>query len=123
MPLAKTLPKRSNAPPLWLLFGAGGMLAALVGCGLVLATGIMLPLGIGVAADALNYERVSAWLRLPLTKSVVFILVALFLWHAAHRLLHSLHDIGIHTGRAAKLACYGTALVATLFSAWILGTL
>jgi fumarate reductase subunit D len=31
-----------------------------------------------------------------------------------HRIYHSLHDVGIHNGTAAKLVCYGTALAITL---------
>lgn len=123
MPPADPQSKRSNAPPFWLLFGVGGMLAALVGVGLVLATGIVLPLGIGVAADALSYDRVSVWLRTPLMKGIAFIVATLFLWHAAHRLFHSLHDLGIRAGWGAGLACYGTALAATLFAAWALARL
>ena len=30
---------------------------------------------------------------------------------------HSLHDVGMPTGTAAKLACYGAALVITLVAA------
>ena len=48
---------------------------------------------------------------------VLFAVVSLFLWHAAHRILHSLHDLGIPAGRAAQLACYGGALLATLVAA------
>ena len=36
--------KRSNAPVFWLLFGAGGMLSALLGAMLVFITGIALRL-------------------------------------------------------------------------------
>ena len=42
--------KRSNAPIFWGLFGAGGMIAALVGPMLVFITGIAVPLGIMTAA-------------------------------------------------------------------------
>ena len=38
--------KRSNKPIFWSLFGAGGMLSALVGPGLIYVTGIAVPLGI-----------------------------------------------------------------------------
>jgi len=40
--------KRSIAPIFWLLFGAGGMLAALTGPAMVLITGLAAPTGIGV---------------------------------------------------------------------------
>jgi len=34
-----------------------------------------------------------------------------------HRLFHSLHDIGLHTGAIAKLVCYGGAALITLVAA------
>ena len=42
--------KRSNAPIFWLLFGAGGMLSALLGTALVYITGFAAPLGLPPAA-------------------------------------------------------------------------
>lgn len=106
--------KRSNAPVFWLLFGAGGMLAALAGVALVWLSGLGGPLAIGVSPDFLAYERVLAFARHPLGALVNFVVVALFLWHAAHRIFHSLHDVGIHAGIGAKLVCYGGALAGTL---------
>jgi len=34
-----------------------------------------------------------------------------------HRILHRLHDVGVHTGTAAKLAYYGTARLVTVAAA------
>ena len=53
-------------------------------------------------------------------KGFIFAVIALFLWHAAHRIFHTLHDIGIHAGMGAKLICYGSAFVATVVSAYVL---
>jgi fumarate reductase subunit D len=112
--------KRSHAPIFWLLFGGGGMLAALVGVALVFITGLAAPLGIGMPADALNYTRVLAWARHPVGKLLLFGVVMLFAWHAAHRILCTLHDLGMHKGLPAKLACYGSAGVITLVAAYAL---
>ncbi len=106
--------KRSNAPVFWLLFGAGGMLAALLGTMLVFITGIAAPLGWAPASRLLSYSQMLAFAQHPAGKGVLFVVIALFAWHAAHRLLHSLHDLGIHKNAAAKLACYGAALGVTL---------
>ena len=50
-------------------------------------------------------------------KGFLFVVIALFVWHAVHRIFHSLHDVGVHTGALAKLACYGGALLITLVAA------
>ena len=51
--------KRSHEPVFWALFGAGGMLSALLGPALVLVTGLALPLG-WLPAEALSPARVLA---------------------------------------------------------------
>ena len=109
--------KRSNAPVFWLLFGAGGMLAALFGPMLVFITGIAVPLGWALPGDLLSYARMDALAQHVPARAALFIVVALFAWHAAHRILHSLHDFGVHKGALAKLACYGSALALTVVSA------
>jgi fumarate reductase subunit D len=107
--------KRSWQPPFWLLFGAGGMLSALVGWMLVLVTGIAAPLGAGEAL--MSYDNVAAFARNPLGKLFMLAVVALFLFHGAHRIYHSLHDFGVRTGAAAWLACYGVAIGGSLAAA------
>jgi fumarate reductase subunit D len=109
--------KRSHAPLFWLPFGAGGMLAALTGTMLVFITGIAVPLGWPLRTDTLSYARVLAFARHGWGKGFLFLIIALFAWHAVHRIFHSLHDVGLHGGAAAKLACYGAAAVLTVVSA------
>ena len=46
-------------------------------------------------------------------KSFVFVIIALFAWHAAHRIFHNLHDLGVHNGVVDKVVCYGVALAIT----------
>ena len=109
--------KRSNAPVFWLLFGAGGMLSALLGTMLVFITGIAVPLGWPLRSELMSYPRMLAFAQHGICKAFLFVVIALFAWHAVHRLFHSLHDIGLRTGVAAKLACYGAALLITLVAA------
>ena len=109
--------KRSNAPIFWLLFGAGGMLSALLGPVLVFITGLAVPLGLGMPADLLSYARMLAFARSLPGMGLLFAVVSLFAWHAVHRIFHSLHDIGLHTGMPAKLLCYGSALFLTALAA------
>jgi len=109
--------RRSNAPVFWLLFGAGGMLSALLGAALVFITGIAAPLGWQPAASLMSRARMLAFAQNPFGKGFLFIVIALFAWHAAHRIFHSLHDIGLKTGLPAKIVCYGAALAITLTAA------
>ena len=99
----------SRAPLLWLLFGAGGMLAALLGPVLVFVTGIAVPLGWTLPADYLSYPRALAFAQHWAGKAFLAAVIVLFAWHAAHRIFHSLHDLGIPTGAVSKIACYGGA--------------
>ena len=109
--------KRSNAPIFWLLFGAGGMLSALLGPMLVFITGIAVPLGLILSPDAMSYTHMQVFAHHWLGAGFIWVIVSLFLWHAGHRIFHSLHDIGIHAGTTAKLICYGIPLVATIVAA------
>jgi fumarate reductase subunit D len=112
--------RRSNEPPFWALFGAGGMLAALLGPALVAVTGLLVPLGVVLPTDTLRPERVLAFVRHPLGALATFAVIALFLWHGCHRLLHSLHDLGLPAGRAARIGFYGFAVVGSLATATLL---
>jgi fumarate reductase subunit D len=112
--------KRSNAPIFWSMFGAGGMLSALFGPALVFITGIAVPLAILVPPDLMSYAHAQAFAQNWFGKACLFAFVSLFLWHGVHRIFHSLHDIGIHTGAVAKLCCYGGALAGTLIAGWAL---
>lgn len=109
--------KRSNAPIFWLLFGAGGMISALIGAMLVFITGIATPSGWLLPRTLLNYDRVHSLTQHWAGKGFLFIIIALFLWHSAHRVFHTLHDLGIHAGIIAKLVCYGIAMMGTLVAA------
>jgi fumarate reductase subunit D len=109
------IPKRSNAPIFWALFGAGGMLSALLGPALVLITGLLVPLGL--LPGLMDYPRVLGLAQHWFGKALLLAVIALFAWHAAHRIFHSLHDIGIHAGVVSKLVCYGSALAVTIAAA------
>jgi fumarate reductase subunit D len=98
---------RSNKPILWLPFAAGGLVAALITPVLILTTGLLVPLG----AVHLPYEKMAALAHNPIGKLVLFGIVALPAWHAAHRLRMTAHDLGLGSGLAVKAACYGSAAV------------
>jgi fumarate reductase subunit D len=84
---------------------------------LVFVTGIALPLGIFFAPEAAGYANMLAFERHWLAKAFTFAVIALFLWHAAHRIFHSLHDLGVKSHAASAWACYGIATLGTLAAA------
>ncbi len=112
--------KRSNAPIFWGLFGAGGMLSALIGPMLVFITGIALPLGWLLPRELLSYASVLTFAQHWLGKGILFFVISLFFWHSAHRIFHTLHDVGIHAGLLARLICYGLAMAGTLIALVVL---
>ena len=99
--------KRSNAPIYWSLFGAGGMLSALIAPGVV---AILL-------SGKVDYPHASAFAHNIAGKAFLFAIASLFLWHAAHRIFHAIHDFGIKPGFGSWLLCYGVALGGTIVAA------
>jgi fumarate reductase subunit D len=112
--------KRSNEPIFWALFGAGGVLSALAAPILIFITGIITPVGLWMPEQALAYSRVLGFAQHWLGKLLLLAVIALFLFHAAHRIYHGLHDIGVHAGAGAKAATYGGALLATAAAVYLL---
>ena len=97
---------RSNKPILWLPFAAGGLVAALITPVLILITGLLVPLGV----LHLPHEKMAAFAHNPIGKLILFGIVTLPAWHAAHRLRMTAHDLGLGSGLVVKAACYGSAL-------------
>jgi fumarate reductase subunit D len=65
----------------------------------------------------MSYTRMHAFTQNWIGKGFLFAIVALFAWHAVHRILCSLHDVGIHKTLMVKLVCYGAAMAITLVAA------
>jgi fumarate reductase subunit D len=87
-----------------MLFGAGGVLGALVLPAIALIVGVLGPCG-AVDLAAIGPAAVGAFgLALRLA---VHALVALLLFHAGHRLHHGLHDLKLPRGWASRGLCYG----------------
>jgi fumarate reductase subunit D len=107
-------PKRANKPPFWALFGAGGMVSALIGPALVLTTGFLVPLGLGFSPQAMDFAQVQALMGSVLFKLALVGVIGLFLFHGMHRLYHTLHDFGLHITPAIKALCHGLAGLGTL---------
>jgi fumarate reductase subunit D len=100
---------KSNEPFWWALFGAGGMVAALVMPIVIVITGI------AVAAGWVTEDRLWQLLSHPLTKIFLFVVIAFPLFHWAHRFRFTLVDLGLKSARGAvAVACYGSAILGTL---------
>ena len=112
--------KRSNEPVFWALFGAGGMLSALIGVALVFVTGIGVPLGLVLSPELMSFPNMLEFAQHWFGKLVIFAVISLFLWHATLRILLLLHDYGIRAGPATALIGNGLALLCTLATAYLL---
>ena len=111
--------RRSLTPLPWLLFSAGGLMAALFLPVLVFLFGLAFPLG-WIAAP--EYDHLAALLRNPLTIAVVFVVLTLSLFHWAHRFRYTLYD-GLqikHLKEPVAVLCYGGACIGTLAVAYLL---
>jgi fumarate reductase subunit D len=106
---------RSHKPIIWGLFAAGGTLAAFVLPALILITCFAVPLGL-LPTDVLSYERLHALMQHPLSKLVIFGVLFLVIWHAAHRMRITAHDLGIRNDTLTMFICYGVAAAGTLLA-------
>ena len=111
---------RSKQPIVWLPFGAGGMLAAVVGWMLVFITGISIPMGSLFSKDAFSYGNMLAFHQHWLGKAFTFTVIALFLWHAALRIYHSLNDLGVKSHAATGWIVFGLAAAGSGAAAYAL---
>jgi fumarate reductase subunit D len=111
--------ERSIEPLLWLLFSAGGVLAALLMPVLLLLFALAFPLGWLLPP---TQPALLALLGHPLTRLVLFTLCTLSLFHWAHRFRYTLYD-GLQIKQLDELInllCYGGAITGSLIAAWLL---
>ena len=111
--------KRSNEPFLWMLFSAGGVVAAMLMPIHLSLFGLAFPLG---WLDAPSHEQLLALVRHPLTRVYLLVFCSLPLFHAAHRFRFTLYD-GLqikHLNELINVFCYGGATVGTVVAAYLL---
>jgi len=114
--------KRSNEPFFWLLFSSGGTLAALLFPALAAILLVAAPLG---WVSLPPHGELLAGLGNPLVRVALWVLVALSLFHWAHRFRFTLYD-GLqlqHLWGLIATVCYGGAAVLSLVAAWVLATM
>ena len=117
--MAPTQERGTAEPFVWLLFSAGGVVAALFLPVLLLLLGLAIPLGL---LDAPDYGHMLGLLRNPWTQLGLLGICALTLVHAAHRLRFTVeHMLQIRRyDRLVAAVCYGGALAGTAAAAYLL---
>src|SRR3954453_16074797 len=100
--------RRRAEPLVWLMFSAGGVLAAVLLPSLALVFGLAVPLG-WIEPD---YQHLRAVVGHPLTFVVLLGLFVLMLVHAAHRFRYTLYDgLQIKKKRTVAVLSYGAAIL------------
>jgi fumarate reductase subunit D len=114
--------KPPREPFLWALFSSGGMAAAMLLPALAFVLLLAGPLGwLGPA----SHGELMGVFGPPLIRLVLFGLVSLCFFHAAHRLRFTLYD-GMqlyHLNPLIAALTYGVATAATLAAAWVFWTI
>ena len=108
---------KSNKPIVWGLFAAGGTVTAFLTPALLLLT--LLP-AFGVMPALLSYDNLRGFAGHWFGKLVVFGILFLMLWHAAHRLRVTLHDFGVRADGLVAVAVYLAAATGTLATGYFL---
>lgn len=114
--------KQSNEAFFWILFSAGGVVAAFFIPVLLFVVCLAIPLG---WLPAPSYEHLMSMLRMPLVRMLLFVICALPLFHWAHRFRFTLYD-GLkvkHLNEIIFIFCYGGALLGTVAAAYLLWNL
>jgi len=100
----------SHKPLVWLPFAVGGTFAAvLLPVVILLTTGLVLP---GATAYGAAHGFAANWLA----KIVIFGVVLLPTWHAAHRLRVTAFDFGIRADTAVSWLVYGGAALLSVLT-------
>lgn len=105
--------KPSNEAGFWLLFSAGGVVAAVLIPIHLFLFGLAFPLG---WLPQPSYEYLLSLARSPIAKLYLFVFCALPLFHWAHRFRFTLYD-GLqvkHLNEVIFAFCYGGALLGTV---------
>ena len=101
----------------WGLFAAGGTVSSFLFPVLI---ALFLLIALGATPDGLQYASIQAFAAGWIGKIILFGVLFLSLWHAAHRLRVVCHDFGIRADGLVANVVYGLATIGTLLAAWYL---
>lgn len=104
---------RSNKPIVWGPFAAGGTLTAFLAPALIVAT---LAASLDAVPAGLSYDTLHAFAANWLGKLVIAGVLIPSLWHAAHRLRITLHDLGLRADTMVAWGLYAVAAAASLMA-------
>lgn len=103
----KEAPKRSNEPVVWLLFGSGATVSAIIFPVLILIIGFLLPFGLINHANLFEFV---GFLHSWLGKLAILVVLIFPMWCAMHRIHHGLHDFKLHIP-ASGVIFYGLSML------------
>lgn len=102
---------KSNKPIIWGTFAAGGTLTAFVTPVLMVLT---LLVALGHAPDMLSYDKLHEFAAHWFGKLVIFVIIALSLWGAGHRLRITFFDFGLRADSLVAKVVYGVAALGNI---------
>ena len=111
--------KRSNEPFVWLLFSAGGVVAALFIPMQLFLLFVAFPLG---WLNGPTFDTLLGLVKGPIGRLYLLVLCTLALFHWAHRFRYTLYD-GLqikHLNELVNTFCYGGAIVGTAVAAYLI---
>lgn len=109
--------QKTSEPFWWALFSVGGVVAAFLVPVHLFLYGLAIPLG----WISISHAQMLALVGQPLVKVYLFTLIALPLYHWAHRFRFILEDLGLHGLRTPiAILSYGSAVVGTVATLWVL---
>jgi fumarate reductase subunit D len=114
--------RQSNEAFLWMLFSAGGVIAAIFIPVHLFLFGLVFPLGL---LHPPHYQHLMTLIRMPLIRIYLFILCSLPLFHWAHRFRYTLYD-GLkvkHLNEVIFVLCYGGAVAGTVLAGYLMWTI
>lgn len=104
----------------WGLFAGGGTIAAFLFPALI---ALFLLTALGQVPEGLQFENIHRFATNGLGKIILFVVISLSLWHAAHRLRVVFHDFGVRKDKVVANAVYLVALIGTVMTAFYLYTI
>jgi fumarate reductase subunit D len=114
----RIMSKPSNEGFFWLLFSAGGVIAALFLPILLFLFAVAIPEG---WVNSPSYDHIIGLARSPLTKLFLLVVCSVPLFHWAHRFRFTLYD-GLqvkHLNEVIFVFCYGGAFLGSIIGAYL----